>query len=202
MRLFFPRSIIYFLLFLTSPAFSKGWWMWTPGDTVDNSTQSLLSKGYKPDQPIKFSHKLHAFDNQITCEYCHSSARRSTHAGIPPVNTCMGCHKHIKTESDEIKKVAAYYKNNEPIKWTKVHDLPDFVRFSHKVHVLAKDTKGKSMLQCQDCHGQVQGTLVAEQHAPLQMGWCIECHDRVKIPAQNGKKAVKNASVSCNTCHY
>lgn len=150
--------------------------MWTPGDTVDNV-------GYKPEQPIPFSHKLHAGDKQIPCQYCHSAARRSAVAGIPPLNTCMGCHKIVATDKEPIKNITEHFKTNKPMEWVKVHDLPDFVRFSHKPHVAAG-------LECQSCHGQVQTMDVVEQVAPLQMGWCISCHRE------------KKASLECATCHF
>ncbi len=185
-----------------SKPFNTNWWTYTPGDSVDNSTQSIFVKGYHPDQPIPFNHRRHVTERGMQCEYCHSAARRSTSAGIPPLNTCVGCHKIVSPELPAIKKLMEAYNNNTPIQWTKVHDLPDYVRFSHKVHVLAKDLSGKPLLECQSCHGQVQGMLTVEQYAPLQMGWCVECHNRVKIPAQNGKAAVTNAPVSCNTCHF
>jgi hypothetical protein len=163
-------------LWLTSgPA--QAWWMYTPGDTVDNV-------GYKPEQPIPFSHKLHAGDRQIPCQYCHSSARRSITSGIPPLNTCMGCHKVTMTDRPNIKTITEHFNNNKPMEWVKVHDLPDFVRFSHKMHV----TSGG--LQCQDCHGPVQEMEVVEQVAPLQMGWCVQCHKE------------RGASIDCMTCHY
>ena len=163
------------VVLLAEPA--AAWWAWTPGDTVDNV-------GYKPKQPIPFNHEVHAGkEHQIPCEYCHSSARRSPVAGIPPLNTCMGCHKFVKTEQDPIKFIAERYKANQPVKWTKVHDLPDFVRFSHQVHVLAK-------ISCQECHGKVEKMGVAVQKAPLQMGWCVDCHRQ------------KKASIACLTCHY
>jgi len=139
--------------------------------------------GYRPKQPIDFSHKLHAGEMDIPCEYCHSSARRSFSAGIPPTNTCMGCHKYVATDKEAIKFLTEKYEKNEPIEWVKVHDLPDFVRFPHKRHVQAK-------LACQECHGKVEEMTVAEQHAPLQMGWCVECHKQKKAP------------INCYTCHY
>jgi hypothetical protein len=153
------------------------WWFWTPGDTVDHV-------GYQPDQPIPFSHKLHAGERQIPCQYCHSSARRSITSGIPPLNTCMGCHRFVKTDSPHIKYVTDKYKKNEPIEWVKVHDLPDFVRFSHQIHV-----KGAG-LTCQECHGAVEEMEKVEQIAPLQMGWCLDCHRK------------KGANIDCLTCHY
>ncbi len=161
---------------LASSERASAWWMWTPGDTVDNV-------GYQPEQPIPFSHKLHAGDKQIPCQYCHSSARRSTVAGIPPLNTCMGCHKVIATEKPHIKTISELYKADKPMEWVKVHDLPDFVRFSHKMHANAN-------IECQACHGAVEGMEVVEQVAPLQMGWCISCHRD------------KKASTECATCHY
>ncbi len=170
------------MLGLSTPALS--WWMWTPGDTVDTSTQSLIGNGYHPDQPItNFSHKIHAGDRKIPCEYCHSQARRSPVAGIPPMNHCMGCHKVVATDKEGVKQLTEKYEKKEPIEWVKVHDLPDHVRFSHKPHVLAGVT-------CQECHGPVETMATAEQWAPLQMGWCIDCHKQKKVP------------ISCNTCHY
>lgn len=153
------------------------WTMWTPGDTVDNV-------GYKPEQPIPFSHKLHAGDKKIPCQYCHSAARRSTTGGIPPMNTCMGCHRLVATDRPWIQKITESYKKNEPISWVKVHDLPDFVRFSHKIHVVSGG------LDCQECHGKVQEMEIVEQVAPLQMGWCIDCHRQ------------KGAKLDCIACHY
>jgi hypothetical protein len=178
-----PRTIRGILLSLplllipTASLADFSWWFWTPGDTVDHP-------GYEPQQPIPFSHKLHAGDKQIPCQYCHAAARRSITAGIPPLNTCMGCHRFVATESDNIQYVIGKSKNNEPIEWIKVHDLPDFVRFSHQIHVKS------AQLTCQECHGAVETMEVVEQVAPLQMGWCLDCHRQ------------KGASTECLTCHY
>lgn len=155
---------------------ARAWWMWTPGDTVDNV-------GYAPTQPIPFSHKLHAGDRKIPCEFCHAAARRSTSSGIPPVNTCMGCHKYVRTDKPNIKWLTEKYEKNEPIEWVKVHDLPDFVRFTHQRHV-------NSGIKCQECHGAVETMDVVSQGAPLQMGWCVGCHKQ------------KGAPTECLTCHY
>ena len=173
------RGIPFLLLLLAMGLFSHsayGWWMWTPGDTVDHP-------GYKPTQPIPFSHKLHSGQMKMPCEYCHNGARRSHSSVVPPMNTCMGCHKIVATDREPIKYLTEKYNKNEPIEWIKVHDLPDFVRFSHRIHV------GNGM-ECQTCHGAVQEMEIVEQVAPLQMGWCIECHTE------------KGASVDCLTCHY
>ncbi len=168
---------------------SYAWWMWTPGDTVDNSSQSSLSKGYKPIQPIPFSHVAHADKRQINCEFCHSAARRSTSAGIPPLNTCMGCHRFVRTDKDAIKLITQKTEKNEPMEWIKVNDLPDFVRFSHMPHV----SKG---VTCQTCHGDVQKMEVVEQFAPMQMGWCLDCHRTEQ------KKSHKTTLTACQTCHF
>lgn len=163
-------------LFTILLAGCRGWSFWTPGDTVDNV-------GYHPEQPLPFSHKNHAGDRKIPCEYCHSSARRSASAGIPSMNTCMGCHKVAGINLEPIKLLTEHYNNNDPIEWVKVHDLPDFVRFTHKPHIAAE-------VDCQECHGEVEKMETAYQHAPLQMGWCISCHQE------------KGASVQCQACHY
>jgi hypothetical protein len=109
----------------------------------------------------------------------------------------------VLTEAENIKKLKAAFDSNTPIQWVKVHDLPDHVHFDHMYHVNAKDASGKKkLLTCQTCHGEVQGMHSAEQYAPLQMGWCLDCHNKEKIPAKDGKPAVKNAPTTCNTCHY
>lgn len=157
---------------------NKAWTgAYTPGDTVEDV-------GYQPDQEIKeFSHALHAGDKKIPCQYCHSGARRSAVAGIPPMNTCMGCHKLVAVDKDPIKYLKEKYDAKDPIRWTKVHDMPDFVRFSHQPHVQAG-------VDCATCHGDMTKVTTAKQVAPLQMSWCVDCHIN------------NNASVSCQTCHY
>lgn len=182
--------------------------MWTPGGHVDDSSLSMFSPGYHPDQPIPFSHKLHAGKRAIPCQFCHDAARRSQTAKIPTVETCMGCHRYVNTDVPVIQKIKEHFDKNEPIKWTKVHDLPDYVRFSHKVHVLAKDENGNPLLGkdndavCKACHGPVETMDTAEQQFSMQMGQCVECHTRVRVPAKNGKPAITYAPVTCNTCHY
>ena len=143
---------------------------------------------YTPDrtpvQPIEFSHKIHAGDNQIPCLYCHIYAERSRVAGVPNVKRCMGCHSIIKTDSPEIKKLTAYWDSKEPIPWVKVHNLPDYVYFPHKRHV-------KAGRKCEECHGDVAKMSRITRVSSLQMGWCLSCH---------GKYNVKNGR-DCWTCH-
>lgn len=153
---------------------------------------------YKPEQPIAYSHKLHAGKMAINCQYCHSGAEKSKHAGIPSASVCMNCHKAISegstTGKEEIAKiyeavgwdpVALKYTGQEkPIKWVKVHNLPDHVAFSHATHVAV----GK--IECQKCHGPVDTEFtVAEQWSPLTMGWCIQCHNETPVSqmADGGK---------------
>jgi mono/diheme cytochrome c family protein len=147
-------------------------------------------EGYHPEQPIAFSHKIHAGDNAINCQYCHSGAERSKTAGIPSVNVCMNCHKGIPkgktTGTAEIAKIYAaagfdpasgeYTKPASPIKWVKVHNLQDFVFFSHQQHVKV----GKQ--DCANCHGDVKTMTTAEQVSPLTMGWCVDCHRKTEVP--------------------
>ncbi|MFA5417202.1 MAG: c-type cytochrome [Bacteroidales bacterium] len=129
---------------------------------------------YQPDQPIAFSHKIHAGQNQIDCQYCHYTATESMHAGIPPAAVCMNCHTQVKsgkkTGTEEIAKIYAAIENNKPIEWVKVHNLADHVYFNHAQHVKV----GK--VDCQQCHGEVQKMDQVIQVGDLSMGWCIDCH--------------------------
>ncbi len=189
-------------------------------------------KGYKPEQPIKFSHKLHAADNEIACQYCHSSVEKSRHAGIPSVNICMNCHKGISSgpqyKEKEIAKIyeaagfdpvsKTYDKKKEsPLAWIKVHNLPDHVYFNHSQHVVV------GQIKCESCHGDVKAMTVAEQKSPLTMKWCIECHRKTEVAMQGNAyydrlhKALKEkyagqydvkftvekiGGLECGKCHY
>jgi hypothetical protein len=144
----------------------------------------LTASGRQGDveQPIAFSHKKHVSDNQIPCLYCHGNARRSAVAGIPSVQRCMGCHRGLKVNTSEIKKLKLFWKRREPIRWIRVYDQPDFVHFSHKRHV----RKG---IACQTCHGEVRAMEQVRKAVVLNMDRCIDCH-------------LKNqASIDCVTCH-
>lgn len=150
-------------------------------------------------QPIQYSHQLHAGTLQINCEYCHSNARRTIHAGVPPTQTCMGCHNYINpTDRPELVKLKDYFDKGEPIPWVKVHDLPDFVYFSHKRHVTAG-------VQCTECHGNPAETMtVAQRVNTLQMGWCLNCHkNHPSVDANYGAQAeLRRAEMKdCYTCH-
>jgi hypothetical protein len=146
---------------------------------VVNAIAMGRSRDYSPDQPVKFSHKVHAGQNQTDCIYCHSSAPRSKSAGIPPVNVCMNCHLLVRngtrSGSAEIVKVIRAFEENKPIEWVKVYNLPDHVFFSHAQHVSAGG------ITCSKCHGKVEETDVIKQVTDLSMGWCINCHRTTKV---------------------
>ena len=163
---------------------------------------SASNQGYAPEQPIPFSHRLMAGNDRIPCLYCHTGADKSRHAGIPPMNVCMNCHQVVKADSPYIQKLKQLYNEKKTIEWVRVHELPDFVYFSHKRHVL----KGVS---CETCHGDVARMDRVEQVAPLTMGWCLDCHrgktappevlGRVYPNQQNPRGPV--APTQCDTCH-
>ncbi len=176
--------------------------------------------GYSPDQPILFSHKIHAGDNRIDCKYCHFTVTQSKHAGIPPVSLCMNCHTAVRqgrySGTAEIDKIYKALDTRQPIKWIKVHNLPDHVYFNHAQHVVA----GK--VECSACHGDVTKVDRIKQVQDLSMGWCISCHRKTGVQfAENGyyRKFIKlneemdsgkRTSVSvediggteCARCHY
>lgn len=142
--------------------------------------------GTSPEQPIAFSHRVHAGEYEIPCMYCHTQARRSISAGVPSISKCVGCHNEIATERPQIRKLMNYWQNKEPIPWIKVHDLPDFVHFTHKRHVLAG-------IECQTCHGPVEtmDRIRLTSVAPMEMGLCLNCHKQHEV--ENG--------LDCWTCH-
>ena len=180
-------SVVFFLL--SSAYFAYGWMM-----------QIGIDQGYMPVQPIHYSHKIHSGDNQIDCQYCHSSARKSKHSGIPSLNVCMNCHENIAEyngEEDlekgytkdfytnEIKKLykavgwdeesRTYTGDTEPVKWVRIHNLPDFVYFNHSQHV------NVAGIDCKECHGPIEEMEIVYQHSSLTMGWCINCLSLIHI---------------------
>ncbi|MFB6257150.1 MAG: c-type cytochrome [Flavobacteriales bacterium] len=146
-------------------------------------------KGYQPEQPIKFSHKLHAGENNIDCQYCHSSVKESKYPTIPSAMVCMNCHKAIQKGPKHGKKEIAkiydavgwnadkrqYTGDKEPIKWVKVHELPDLVYFNHSQHT------NVAGLKCKKCHGEVRKMEEIQQKEKLTMGWCLDCHTKTKV---------------------
>lgn len=166
------------------------------GFKVPNATPPKGAyNGVNVEQPIEFPHYIHTKVNQINCMYCHTYARRSKVAGIPPVSKCMGCHLIIATDKPRIKKLTEYWEKKEAPPWKKVHDVPDFVHFTHEKHLkrFIFDNPGmpveKTFEVCAFCHGQVKNEVVAIKQKPLNMGFCVRCHE-----ANNGPS-------DCWKCH-
>lgn len=214
-------------LLLASGYFAYGYFM-----------QVGVDQDYAPIQPIHYSHRIHAGSNGIDCKYCHSAARVSKNAGIPSLNICMNCHKNISEVSDTTataeyskafydaqiqklydavgwdKSTQKYTGKSHPVKWVRIHNLPDFAYFNHSQHVTVAG------IECQKCHGPVQTYEVQKQFAPLTMGWCINCHRQTevkmegnayyeKIHAELSKKYGKDkltiadmGGLECGKCHY
>ena len=177
-----------------------------------------VQKGYAPEQPIAFSHKIHAGQYEIDCKYCHTGVTKGKNATIPSVNICMNCHNQIKsgtlTGENEIGKIVRAFNENKPIKWVRVHNLPDLAYFNHSQHVVVGN------IQCETCHGPIQEMDVVRQHSLLTMGWCIDCHRTTNINNQgnayydklmelhkadgNGDKMTVEeiGGLECSKCHY
>lgn len=162
--------------------------VWNDGKAVFSDITLLdvfwkYARGYKPEQPINYSHKLHAGKLGIECQYCHTGVNKSAFATIPAVETCMGCHKLVKTDSPEIKKLAKHFADKTPVEWEPVNHLPEHAVFNHERHT-------KAGVGCQNCHGQVQKMDKVEKVSSLKMGFCVDCH------------RAKGASIDCAVCHY
>jgi len=147
------------------------------GVTLDQLQRSpwVTRQGQRPEQPVPFSHKHHVTGLGLQCQYCHTSVEKSSYAGIPPTKTCMNCHAQIWTNAALLKPVRDSWASGESIPWIKVHDLPDYVYFSHEIHV----NKG---LGCASCHGRVDQMPLMYAQNTLQMEWCLDCH---RNPAKN-----------------
>ena len=184
------------------------------------STSSYATEAWTPrQQPVQFSHRHHVSDDGIDCRYCHNSVETSAFAGIPPTKTCMNCHRQIWADSPALEPVRDSFRTGKPIKWTRVHNLPDFVYFNHSIHV----NKG---VGCSTCHGRVDEMPLTWQVASLQMKWCLNCHrnpelylrprDRVfdmqyEAPPEQeelGRSLINQYKIqspsvltSCDTCH-
>lgn len=128
-----------------------------------------LQVGYAPEQPIPYSHRLHAGELGMDCRYCHSSVEQSAKAVIPPTQTCLGCHAVVKSDSARLAPLWESWKEDKPVPWVRVHKLADHAYFNHSVHVTAG-------VGCVSCHGRIDQMEVVRQQEPLSMGWCLECH--------------------------
>lgn len=181
--------------------------------TIDGLYGIGIHQGYAPTQPIAFSHKLHAGDYQIDCNYCHTGVYKGKGANIPSANICMNCHNAIKQSSPEIQKIYRAIEKDEPIQWVRVHNLPDFAYFNHSQHT------NVGGLDCTNCHGEVATMEVIQQKSSLTMGWCIDCHRKtdvnsegnayydnlIEIHKKDHKEPLKVKDIGgleCSQCHY
>ena len=155
------------------------------------------SIGYTPEQPVKFSHKLHAGSMQIDCKYCHTGVDKSRAASVPSVDICMNCHTLARTDKPEIVKLTSFYKENKPLEWKRVHRVPQFVYFNHSAHV-NKD------IDCVNCHGDVRAMEIVGQVNSFTMGACLSCHRQPEKKISNYeeiKANLKKGPENCSACH-
>jgi hypothetical protein len=168
------------------------------------------------EQPVQFSHRHHVKDDGIDCRYCHTSVETSPFAGIPPTKTCMNCHSQIWSQAPILEPIRASFREDRPVHWVRVHDLPDFVYFNHSIHI-------KKGMGCETCHGRIDEMPLTLQQNTLQMEWCLNCHRNPEnyvrprsevytmgykppVPqAVMGPQLVKEYGIrgntSCSTCH-
>jgi hypothetical protein len=197
--------------------FVVGFLAWV-GYQLDNSQYST-GQTVPREQPVPFSHAHHVGDDGIDCQYCHTTVENSSFANIPPLKTCMDCHSQIWRTSSTLEPVRAAFSANASIRWTRVHDLPDFVYFNHGIHI----SKG---VGCETCHGRVDRMPLMWQESTLRMEWCLDCHRHPEQfvrprelatkmgyhPAADqgeiGRRLVKEYRIqdarfltSCSTCH-
>lgn len=182
-------------------------------ETLDGLYSVGIQQGYAPKQPIQYSHKLHAGQYKIDCNYCHTGVNKGKSATIPAANICMNCHGVIKKESPEIQKIYAAIEQDRPIEWVRVHNLPDLAYFNHAQHVNVGN------VQCQTCHGEIEKMEVVEQRSSLTMGWCIDCHRKTEVQTKDNayydklvalhrketREPLKVANIGgleCSKCHY
>jgi len=187
------------------------WWV---SATTVKARSVGLHKGYQPVQPIAFSHKLHAGQYKIACQYCHIGVEKGKSATIPSTNICMNCHTYIQEGSrygtKEIAKILESWQTGKPIEWVRIHNLPDLVYFNHAQHVKVGG------IACQTCHGPVEEMEEVYQYSDLSMGWCINCHRQTKVDLtanpyyERLHQALKEKTVTveqiggleCSKCHY
>lgn len=172
--------------------------------------------GYSPEQPVPFSHQLHAGELGMDCRYCHTTVDMAAFAAVPPSATCMNCHKNIAPQSRKLLEVRETFASGDPVPWIRVHNLPDYVYFNHSAHV----TRGVS---CVSCHGRVDQMEQVFHAKPLTMAWCLECHrnpdpylrppefvtdldwvpeeDALEIGQRVREELNINPPISCSTCH-
>jgi len=202
-----PKQILLGLIILLTALVAGVWYFFSPEYT---------DVGYAPKQPVPFSHKVHAGNHDMDCQYCHTEVFNSEYANIPATQTCMNCHSQIKTDSPRLEPVRESWETGEPIEWINVHLLPDYVQFSHEAHVNVG-------VGCESCHGRIDKMEVVQQVEPLSMSWCLDCHRNpeqhvrpvdevttmgyeVDNQIEKGLKLVEENNIRpptyCQSCHY
>ena len=202
-----PRRLLVGSIVLVNTIVFTVWYFFSP---------EFTQVGYMPEQPVPFSHQIHAGKLGMDCQYCHTQVYDSRHANIPATQTCMNCHNQIKTDSEKLALVRESWESGEPIDWYKVHMLPDYAYFNHAAHV----NVGVGL---ESCHGRIDRMEVVYQAEPLSMGWCLDCHrepekyvrpveevttmgyvaeNQIELGLQLVAKQNIDAPVYCQACHY
>ncbi len=181
----FPRTLNYLPLAVAVLAAGGGaaatfaaWYYFSPKN---------LQVGYAPHQPIPYSHRLHAGDLGIDCRYCHAQVERSQEAMIPPTQTCMGCHAQVKNDSPQLEALRESWTSGNPVRWVRVHKLPEHAYFDHSIHLAAS-------VGCVSCHGRVDQMDVVKVSQPISMGWCLQCH---RDPGPNLRPRERITDMQC-----
>ena len=150
--------------------------------------------GYAPEQPIHYSHELHAGEYGIDCQYCHSGVTYSKKAGVPSLNVCLSCHNAVGYGNKQVEKIKDYWEKKKSPEWVRIHNMPDHVRFSHAPHIKALLKPGEpTKTACVQCHGNIDQMEVVAQVESLNMGFCINCHR---------ENEARGAQINCGNCHY
>jgi hypothetical protein len=172
----FPRklnllpTVLAVAVFLGGAGVTGGLWYY--------ASPANLQVGYAPEQPVPYSHRLHAGELGMDCRYCHANVERSAEAMIPPTQTCMGCHNVVRPESPALAPIRESFTTGESVEWVRVHKLPDHVFFDHSVHVAVG-------VGCASCHGRIDQMEVVRVDQPLSMGWCLDCHRNLDDTLEN-----------------
>jgi hypothetical protein len=202
-----PRRILLGLIIFATATVAGVWYYFSPEYT---------DVGYAPEQPVAYSHKLHAGELDIDCQYCHTDAFNTKNANVPPTQTCMNCHNQIQTESEALAPIRESWESGEPMEWVRVHHLPDYAYFDHSAHV-------NIGVGCESCHGRVDRMEVVQQKEALSMSWCLDCHRNpeqfvrpveevttmgyeIENQLEKGKELVSKRNINpptdCQSCHF
>jgi hypothetical protein len=203
-----PKRLLVSLIVILNAVIFGVWYFFSPQYT---------DVGYAPEQPIAYSHQIHAGKLGIDCQYCHTQVFDSKQANIPATQTCMNCHSQVDSNRpEEVQKIRDSWNSGEPIEWVRVHNLPDYAYFSHEAHVSVG-------VGCESCHGRIDEMEVVHQAKPLSMSWCLDCHRNpeknvrpvdevttmgyeVENQIEMGKRLVAQKNIHpptyCQGCHY